>query len=54
VSAFGLNGILGYVIAQSTYRGFADLNVTKFRGICFASQDQVRMARHLPHTGDPA
>jgi hypothetical protein len=51
VVAFRLNCILCKFVAEATDHAFACLVRDKGVGIGFATDNQVRMASHLPHAG---
>jgi hypothetical protein len=53
VSALGLNSIFCDVITNATNRGLPDILGNKLCRVGFTSKDEIRMARHLPHSRQP-
>ena len=53
VPTFGLNSVLGDVIADSANRGFANLSIRKYRSVGFAFNHKIGMTSHLSHACQP-
>jgi len=53
--AFGLNGVLCDITAESTDGSFADLvRAQKLLCVSFAAKHKIWVASHLSHAGEPA